>query len=261
MNKRILLGALAGVTAVVALPSAANAAATCDYDQAKREMQVRYGANDTGVTVTNGGTLRYSEGGGPLRSCFSTSGLAATAANTDKVTIKAFSSTTAPLPQTTTIDERNGDFAASNPKLQFFVFTGTGGDRLIVRESGQADAMHLMDQGGLAFGPAIDLDYDGDVDIRMTTTNDAIVQVNGGAGADFIDATNVRGYHTVQLGEGGNDGLLGGTLSDSFDGGADQDTIRAKDGIAESVKGGTESDTGTFDFNLDQLSSIERPGF
>ena len=44
----------------------------------------------------------------------------------------------------------------------------------------------------------------------MTTTNDAIVQVNGGAGADFIDATNVRGYHTVQLGEGGNDGLLGG---------------------------------------------------
>jgi hypothetical protein len=104
------------------------------------------------------------------------------------------------------------------------------------------------------------LGYDGDIDVRFTTNNDSVVQVNGGGGADFIDATGVR-YHTVQLGEAGNDMLIGGVSSDGLDGGSGQDTFLTKDGIAESVKGGTESDTGTFDFNLDQLTSIERPGF
>jgi hypothetical protein len=250
---------LLGAATIAAVPSAASASATCTYDQAKREMIVRYGSADTSLTITNGGTILYSEGGGFLRSCFSTSGVAATPFNTSRVTVKAASSTTAPLKQTTTIDERNGSFTESSPNLQFLVLTGTGGDRLILREGPGADPMHLMDNP--AIGPMIDLGYDGDVDLRMTTSNDAVVQVNGGNGADFIDATGVRTYHTVMLGEGGNDGLLGGTLSDSFDGGPGEDTIRAKDGIAEVVNGGADVDTGTFDYNVDQLSGIEHPGF
>jgi hypothetical protein len=255
MNSRILLGALAGVTALVAIPSAANAAATCSYSPSTRTMTATYSAGDSALTVRNGQFLQISDNGVSFRNCG-----AATAANTDSVVVRGPSGQGA-AQQTTTIDERSGgDFAESNPKLHFTVLTGTN-DRLVIREGGLPDAMHLMDQSGLAQGPAIDLDYDGDIDIRMTTGSDSIVQVNGGGGADFIDATSVRTYHTVQLGEAGNDGLLGGHLSDSFDGGPDQDTILAKDGIAESVKGGTEADGGTFDFNLDQLNSIERPGF
>jgi hypothetical protein len=260
MNTRLLLGALVGVTAIVALPSAANAAATCTYDQAKREMTVRYGANDTNVTVSNNAEIKYSESGGFLRSCFSTSGVSAKPSNTDKILIKAFSSTTAPLKQTTTLDERTGGrFNDSNKNLQIFVLTGTGGDRLTLRQGGLLDPTHLLNG---SFGPAIDLGYDGDVDVRMTTSNDAIVQVDAGGGADFIDATGVTGYRTVQNGEAGNDFMIGSNRTDSFFGGPDNDTILSKDGVIENVDGGTGTDdNGTFDFSLDRLTGIERPGF
>jgi hypothetical protein len=254
---RILTGLLLGAGALAALPSAASAFATCSYDQGTRTMNVRYGTGDTGMTVTNGGTLLYSQSGGFLRSCVSTAGVAATAANTDTVFVRGAPGS-GPAKQTTTIDERNGDFSDSNPKLHFFVFTGTGHDRLRIVEGAGADAIHLTDG---STGPAIDLDYDGDVDIHQTTGFDSVVEVDGGNDSDFLDAGNARTFQAVLLGEGGNDGLIGTRNQDTLDGGPDSDSITATDGLVDVVNGGTGNDQATVDRNVDLLTGVERPGF
>jgi hypothetical protein len=255
--RRILVGALLGAAALAAVPSAASASSTCVYDQATRTMNVRYGAGDTSLTLRNGPTLLYSEAGGFPRSCFSTSGVAATATNTDKIVIKGASGTGA-LHQTTTIDESFGGFPESNPNLQIFVFTGTN-DRLIVDETAGDDSVRLMEQGGLAFGPAVDLNYDGKIDLRMTTL-DSVAQVNAGRGNDLVDALSANSYQTVELGEDGNDVLVGGKKGDLLDGGANDDHLFAKDGVIEQIVGGSGTDTAQLDFN-DQPSGVEKPSF
>jgi hypothetical protein len=254
-HRRILMGTLLGAAALAAVPSAASAASTCTYDQAARTMSIRYGAADTSLTVRNGSSILYSETGGFLRSCFDLStGKAATAANTDRVVIKAASGTGAAA-QTTFIDESAGGFPESNPKLQFTVLTGTN-DRLVINESSGDDSVRLLEQtGSLAIGPAVDLNSDGKVDLRMTTNN-SVVQVNGGAGKDLIDAFGVTSYQTVQLGQSGNDVLVGGAMGDGFDGGPDDDFVFAKDGVIESVVGGSGLDKAQLDFN-DQPTGIE----
>jgi Ca2+-binding RTX toxin-like protein len=213
------------------------------------------------VTVRNGSGLEFREGSNGFRNCFSTTGVRATAANTDKVTIAAFNSTAAALPQITTIDESQGDFSSSNPKLAFFVLTGTGGDRLIVNETSSLDQVGVQDQtGGLALGPAVDLDMDGDIDIRMTTLN-GIVQVNGNGFSDLLDASKLTIAQAVLVGGAGNDTLKGGARPDNLDGGADNDTIFAQDGNVENVIGGTgTNDTARLDFN-DRPSGIEKEIF
>jgi Ca2+-binding RTX toxin-like protein len=261
MKRRILLGALIGASALTAIPTAANASATCTYDSAKRSMKVRYGVSDTAVTVRNGAGLEFREGASGFRNCFSTTGVRATAANTDAVTITGASGTGAAR-QVTTIDETAGDFSDSNPNLRFTVLTGTGGDRLVVREGSGNNFMILRNQtGSLAFGPAIDLDSDGDIDVRMTTGFDSVVQVNGGGGNDILDAGPANVYQVVLLGESGNDTLRGGSKQDTLDGGANDDGFFAKDGALDSVIGGTGNDHATMDFNLDRPSSVETQSF
>ena len=254
--RRTLTGVLLGAAALAAVPSAASASATCTYDSVKHEMKVRYGSADTNLTLRNGQSLQFGEAGGVFRNCLSAAGTAATAANTNKITVVAFSSATGPAAQTTTIDERNGDFSDSNPNLRVSVLTGTGRDRLIVREGAALDAIAVKDQGGLAVGPAVDLDKDGDLDITMTTGFDSVVQLNGGGGADLLDATLATQFQTVLVGEDGNDTLKGGKRNDGFQGGNGTDTIFAQDGNIESVDGGAGADTATVD-NTDQLTSVE----
>jgi Ca2+-binding RTX toxin-like protein len=257
-HRRTLTAALLGAAALAALPSAASASATCTYDQATRTMNVRYGATDTSLTMRNGATLLYSEGGGFLRSCFSSSGVAATATNTDRVIIKAATGTGA-AHQTTTIDESFGGFPESNPNLQFVVLTGTN-DRLIIDETAGNDRVRLMEQtGSLALGPAVDLNYDGKTDLRMTT-NDSVVQVNADGGNDLVDATLAQTYQTVQLGADGNDVLVGGKKGDLLDGGANDDHLFAKDGVIERIVGGSGIDKAQLDLN-DQPEGIETPSF
>jgi Ca2+-binding RTX toxin-like protein len=261
MKRRILLGALIGASALAAVPTAANASATCTYDSAKREMRVRYGAADTAATVRNAAGLEFSEAGGFFRNCFSTSGVRATATNTDSVVISAFSGTGASK-QTTTIDESNGDFSASNPKLHFTVLTGTGGDRLVVNESSGLDQVGVQDQtGSLAIGPAVDLDMNGTIDIRMTTGFDSVVQVNGNGFSDLLDASKLTVAQAVLVGGSGNDTLKGGSKQDNLDGGIGDDRFFAKDGATDIVAGGTGTDHATLDFNVDRPSSIEQQDF
>jgi Ca2+-binding RTX toxin-like protein len=259
MKRRILLGALIGASALAAIPTAANAATTCTFDSAKRKLEVRYGAGDTRVTVRNGAGLEFRAGTtGAFQNCFSATGVMSSAANTDKVTIAAFNSTTAANDQITTIDESRGDFSSSNPKLAFFVLTGSGRDRLIVNETSSLDQVGVQNQTGtLAVGPAVDLDMDGDLDIRMTTGFDDIVQVNGNGFSDLLDATKLTVAQAVLVGGDGNDSLKGGAMQDSFFGGNGDDSIFAQDGLPETVDGGADNDKARMDFGKDQPTSIE----
>jgi Ca2+-binding RTX toxin-like protein len=258
--KRILLGALIGASALAAIPSAASATATCNYDTAKRQMSVRYGAADTAVTVRNGSGLEFREGSNGFRNCFSTTGVRATAANTDSVSISGATGTGAAV-QNTTIDETNGDFSDSNPKLRFAVITGTGADRLTIKEGSGNNFVTVRNQStGLGFGPEIDLDSDGDADINKVGF-DNIVQINGGTGNDILDAGPNTTAQVVLLGEAGNDTLRGGIEQDNLDGGPGNDGFFAKDGVIDIVTGGTGTDHARLDFNLDRDSSIEEPTF
>jgi len=260
MKRRILLGALIGASALAAIPSAANATATCTFDSAQRQLNLRYAAADTNITVRNGPQLQFGKAGESFRACFSATSVQATAANTDRVIISAASGTGA-AHQETTIDETNGDFSASNPKLRFTVLTGTGADRLIVKEGSGNQFVLLHNQtGGLAFGPAVDLDTDGDDDIVMTTGFDSVVQVKGGTGNDILDAGPATVFQVRLEGEVGNDTLRGGSKQDVLLGGPDDDGFFSKDGVKDILKGDAGNDHATMDlFNpLDDATSVEQ---
>jgi hypothetical protein len=255
-HRKILLGALAGAAALAAIPSAANAAATCTYDQTAHKMAVRYGASDTSVTVRDDSSLRYSEAGGFLRSCFSPTGVVATAGNTNTLEIRVASGFGGNA-QSTVIDETGGKFDSSNRLLEIHVLTGTS-DRLTIREGANNDSVRLAEQTGLGFGPAIDLNADGHVDVKMTT-DDSVVEVDGGGGNDTLDASPALSYGTVLVGQTGNDVLIGGAKkADILDGGPNDDFLFAKDGISETIIGGTGTDHAQLDF-ADQPDGVEIP--
>ena len=251
MNRKLILGALIGATAVVALPQAANAA-TCTYDGATKRMDVRYSAGESSVTIKPGNTLQFSDGG-LLRTCFDpATGKAATGSNTVKLVVKGVSGT-GPQSQTTFLDETGASLIDLNRQLDMFVLTGTN-DRLVIKKGARNDSVRLQD----GLGPEVDLDYNNENDVHMTTS-DTTVEVDGGAGNDLVDASSVRFYNTDQLGEGGNDVLVGGAMKDALFGLADAD-ILFSDGDAgqnDIVNGGEGSDRGKVDFAFDQVFSIE----
>jgi len=258
-HRRILLGTLLGVAAVVSIPSASASAATCAFDSTAHTMDVRYRANEGAVTVRASASLMYSDAG-VLRSCLDpTTNRAATAANTSKLTIKGPSGA-GPQTQMTTLDESAMPLADQNPALDVFVFTGTN-DRLVVKKGVRNDSVHLMEQTGLAVGPLIDLDYNGEPDVRMTTGG-SVVEVQGGAGTDFIDASSAHSYRTDQYGEDGADVLKGGTQPDNLFGALGNDTLYADgDKQADTVDGGSDIDKAKVDFGLDTFTGIEAFNF
>lgn len=258
-HRRIILGMLASAAALVAIPSAANAA-TCTYDPATAEMNVRYGPTDTAVTLANNGDLQYSESGGFMRSCYSPTGVAARAANTAKLTVKGFSGS-GPQRQVTTFDERGGNIIDGNPNMDVFLFTGTGGDRVIFREGAGTDVITLTDSPGI--GPAADLDNNGTVDFSSSLGFDSVVEVYGGGSGDLINAMNASTFQILAFGEGGVDTLLGTKKGgDTLDGGSEGDYLYSyTDDQKDIVRGGSGVDKGTFDYGVDDVRDVENPAY
>jgi len=255
-HRRILLGALLGVAAITSLPAASATAATCTFDSAAHTMDVRYRASESNVTVKAVASLQFSDAG-VLRPCLDPiTNRAATSANTNRLTIKGPSGAGAQT-QTTTIDETATTFGDQNPALDINVLTGTN-DRLIVRKGIAKDSVHLMEQTeGVAFGPLIDLDYNGEADVRMTTSG-SVVEVHGGPSGDLIDAAAVRTYRTDLYGEDNGDVLMGGAQADNLFGAGGNDTLLAEgDGQADKVDGGADTDKAKVDFGLDSFTGIE----
>jgi hypothetical protein len=244
MKKRLLLGALAGAVTIAAVPSAANAAATCSYDAAKRTMTVSYGATDQKVVLKNGSTYLFSESESNFRACGG-----ATHANTDRITVRAGANPAAF--QNTIIDESAGSFQETNRNLSIVVLTGTGADKLTIRAGGGDDRMNLRSSGG-ASGPAIDLDGDKADDVFMTVAS--VVEVDGNGGVDVIDATPVFSYSVFLFG-GANDDYLkaGGASGDWLDGGPGNDHLQANlDQKLDVVDGGSSG----FDLTLTDFRDV-----
>src|SRR5690349_15766622 len=92
----------------------------------------------------------------------------------------------------------------------------------------------------------------------MTTNANTVVQIQAGAGQDFIDARGVNTYRVLGLGEDGNDTLIAGDMQDSILGGAGDDALFADgDGINDQVFGGPGFDKAKVDVGVDQLDSLE----
>lgn len=256
MNRKLLLGALAATAAIVSVPSAANAA-TCSYDSTAHTMDVRYRAAESSVTIKpTPGSITVSDGG-VLSSCFDpTNNRAATLTNTNKLTIKAATGY-GPQTQRTVLDETGTTFADFNPALDITVLTGTN-DRLVLNKGSRNDNLRLMEQsGGLALGPLVDLDYNNEPDLRMTT-NDSVVEVHGGFGKDLVDALSAQTYRTEQFGEGNDDVLVGGKFSDYLFGQDGNDTLFSDgDKSVDVLDGGPQTDRAKVDFAFDKYTSIE----
>jgi hypothetical protein len=218
-------------------------------------MTVQHESGGRILSLLDGGTLLVRDGSGGAFSCYSPSGIAATAANTDKV--KVYASANMPGFQETAIDERLGDFSDSNPNLRFYVMTGTGGDRLDLFEGAGSDWVSLRQP----VGPGLDLDADGDTDVTMTDAGS--VQLNMGAGDDVVDGTHAVTYQVIANGGADNDWHYGGLAAgDQLLGGPGIDHLYGKgDGKADYVDGGADFDTATLDYGLDSPISIEQQSF
>jgi hypothetical protein len=252
MNRKLILGALIGATAIVSLPSAANAA-TCTYDGATKRMDVRYRAGESSVTIKPGNTLQFSDGN-LLRNCFDpATGKAATGANTVLLAVKGVSGTGAQS-QKTILDETSASLIDQNRALDMIVLTGNN-DRFVLKKGARNDSVRLTD----GLGPELDLDYNFEPDVRITTSNTS-VEVDGGAGNDLIDASKVKFFKTDQLGEGGNDVLEGGGKNDGLFGSFGDDVLFSAGDApqVDVVQGGDGIDRGQVDFGFDLFSQIER---
>ena len=124
----------------------------------------------------------------------------------------------------------------------------------MLKKGARNDNVRLTD----GLGPELDLDYNFEPDVRITTSNTS-VEVDGGAGNDLIDASKVKFFRTDQLGEGGNDVLEGGAKNDGLFGTAGDDVIFSAGDApqVDVVQGGEGTDRGKVDFGFDQFSSIE----
>ena len=145
--------------------------------------------------MRNSATLTFRDGSGADRKCLSpVNGVAASAFNTTEIRVK---SAVPAAFQDIMIDEsNNGRFVTASGKRMFFtILSGTGNDHLTARMGTGLDQVRVRTATtGLAFGPQIDLDTNGVVDVGMTAAG--LVTIDGGGGSDLLNGT---GSNTFQL--------------------------------------------------------------
>jgi hypothetical protein len=124
---------------------------------------------------------------------------------------------------------------------------GAGVDTLSYADRTTAQDVHLDDEtssGGVEDGS--------DAAWRDKIGTD-VENLIGGSAGDTL--TGNASQNTLE-GNGGGDTLTGLGASDSFFGGAGSDTLNARDGVADTVNCGTETDTGNAD-GVDTLTACE----
>ena len=269
MNKRIALAAAVTATGLLAVPSFASAATSCNYDLAKRQVNVQLANPNFGGTTTitrslGGGFIEVQDNTELPRACFmpgfSDVDHAALTVNTNKVRV-----TGSPNFEIVKISERNGTFAggafdnpdAGRKHVKFQMLTGSGNDILNVEGTGFDDAMSVT---GGSIGPQVDMDNDGDSDVSMTVAGR--VNLDGGFGNDRLAAMSVFGqpaFLPVGLdGQDGNDTLFGGTANDLLIGGnGPADFINSVGGGADVVVGGDGGSDQAFVDPSDTVSTVE----
>lgn len=133
------------------------------------------------------------------------------------------------------------DYIEVSPTME----TGVDGYALVADGGAGHDRIIGSDQRDRLFGGS------GNDTIYGQGGNDVIF---GGAGNDRLYGVSGR---NALFGEGGNDTLYAGTSTNYLDGGAGNDRFFAVNGQADTLQGGSGTDTADHDVGLDILISIE----
>lgn len=142
--------------------------------------------------------------------------------------------------------------------------SGLGGNDVFVERSTASGADSYAGGSGVdtvtyaARTGAVRVDLDGVADDGATGEGDNVradvENVTGGGGADVLTGSSASNRLT---GGGGNDTITGNAGADYLDGGTGNDTLYAKDGVRDSVVGGTGTDRARRDSGVDGVSGVE----
>jgi RTX calcium-binding nonapeptide repeat (4 copies) len=277
------VGVLLAGGALNATPALASASSSCTYDASTHQVTAIDGepaGQALTVTARYGGYFYVTDAAGSSP-CKDANGNEASVWDTDKVVVKA---ATPADQQQIVIDEWNAfepgftKESDGQSEIETYVLTGTGGDRLTVLEDHSGHHNIRLATNTTSFGPAIDLNGDGDYDLNMTSAGQVKV-VGSNSHDDRIDASAVSTF-PVEL-DGGTDGwtcnilfcswggddvLIGGSGSDTLYGnghdhlygGPGADTLQAKDSSWDYVDGGADYDMAQVDTGWDTTVNVER---
>ena len=242
MSTRSRLISLAVLVAAAVAPGAAHAATTCSYSSISHHVTVTMFADgDVAKIARSGGAIDVNNS-----AC---SG--ATVTNTASIEVDDASGASSTL----AVDLSGGpigpgfspQFGDPSPTIPIGYAGGNGEDTFEVFGTPQTDVIHLGDTGANLDVAADQSHQDADV----TLASVEIADINGGAGADFIDAsshpeTGLAFSGTLyEEGALGNDTLTGGSGVGYLSGGADNDTISVGGTVQTIVKPGTGNDVAT----------------
>jgi hypothetical protein len=269
MNKRLTLAAAAAAAGLLAVPSFAGAATTCNFDSSTQQVNVQLGnpnfGGPTTIKRTPGSFITVADNNELPRACFmpgfSDVDHAAIVSGTKRIQVKG-----SPSFEHLVVSEGNGSFApgpisssdTGRTHVKFSLLTGTGGDVLDFEGSGFDDAYSVS---GNQFGAGVDMDNDGDID--ATTTGVGRIGLVGGFGNDRLAGMSVFGATTsfplLLDGGEGNDTLFGGNANDVMLGGnGNADFLNSVGGGADVVAGGDGTLDQAFVDASDTVSTVEQ---
>jgi hypothetical protein len=267
--RRLALGAAIAGAAVGTVPALASAASTCSFDPVTKRATIIDGSGGADLRMFRFNQfIEFADGDSPAQACDGPTGFA-TNTTTDRIIVQGTS--TSPF-DGYVIDQSQGAFAPgatlesdgdSELEVQVRQLNGAPARLTVIGTSGP-DTVRIAGPNAIALGT------DSDIDENIFNANggsyraDTIV-VNGGGGDDFLSGRGVEGFiggpATVPValnGGKGNDTLVDGLSFDGLNGGPGNDLLFSVDGKGDSLSGGTEFDTATFDTQDTVAGDVEQ---
>ena len=220
--KRIAATAGSLVLVLVGLAAPAGAVTTCTYSAATQSVSILVGTDDTAALLVSAAAITMSVNGGAFAACG-----AATVNNTTSVSVVGSNAGN----EAFTIDLAGGGFGAIN----FSVDLANGTDTLRVLGGSSADTTSADASG---------IDLNGDANLDVSVVNAEVKVIDGGGGADTINASAAVNAYTL-AGGGGADTLIGGAAGDTISGGSEDDSLEGRGGN-DALDGGPGNDRASY---------------
>jgi len=202
------------------VPQSALAKVSCQQGPEEAVLSISVTGGDFAIVRRAGDAIRIFEFSHPGRACKS----GATVANTDRIDLFAEGDTAV------AIDLSNGPFAPgltpeddASPEIEWAIsgpglveaFGGRGPDHFVYMDSGS--------ESGVNLNPAEDNDLD--LVVTPESREEMIFVVNGGAGADRIDARGAPALEMFAIGGKGDDTLVASPAGAILEGGSGSDRL------------------------------------
>jgi hypothetical protein len=155
MNHRVILGAAAAVAAILAVPSFASAATTCNFDTTKRQVNIQLAnpafGGQTAILRTSGDYIKVADNNELPRSCFipgfTDLDHAAIASGTNKIRV-----TGSPSFERVLVSERDGQFSPGSLTNPFDGAKHVGTITLTPAGKASASGKLAIDRGATKIG-------------------------------------------------------------------------------------------------------------